>query len=98
MSKLNSSNRTVAVNYLDYSRQHFNVSILPDSQILRRNSSFRLDCRCFRHHQPCPSYGSTDEMNQMPIIREPINTGILTHGRNCNAISEANATLIEGLK
>jgi hypothetical protein len=68
----------------------FEMPFAPDAEILRRNSALGSDrgglCKNQRRSADCPR----GKMRKMPIVRVAVDTGILAHWRNADAVSEVN--------
>jgi hypothetical protein len=50
------------------------------------------------HDQSCATDGATTEMHEMPVVRQPVSAGVLTHRRDKDAVDEfdiANRERIE---
>jgi hypothetical protein len=91
MRQLDAGDSTLAVNEFSDARQHFDMLVLPDSEVSRCNASFRAHRRRLDHYQACSADGPAAKMNQMPIVGEAILGGILTHGRHDNPVAKTDA-------
>ena len=69
-------------------RQHLDLFVFPQSEIIWTNTTFRGDRSRFRHHQRSATYRATPQMNEMPVIREPIDARILAHRRDADSITK----------
>src|ERR1700676_3080768 len=71
-------------------RQLLNVFIFPNSQIARRDTSFRGNRSRLNHHEGSSAGSSTAQMNQVPITGKSIVRRILAHRRNGDAVTKCD--------
>src|SRR5579864_930687 len=88
MRQLNSSYPALAVDESRDAREHFDVLVFPNSQILRADARFGQYGRCFSEDERSPADGSTAEMYEVPIRRETVRARILTHRRDDNPVAQ----------
>ena len=69
-------------------REHFDVFVFPDSQVLRADAPFRQHGSRFRDKKRRAADRTTPEMHQMPVVREAIDARILAHRRDADAIAQ----------
>jgi hypothetical protein len=67
-------------------RQHRNVIVRPNPQILRTDSCFRKHGRGLGHHHRGATHGAASQMHEVPIVRESVRARILAHRGNADAI------------
>ncbi len=79
-------------------RQHFDVIVFPKSEVFRTDASFRQDGRCFRHDQRGAPDRATAEMDEVPVVGEAVGARILAHGRNADAVPQADVPQLERSK
>jgi hypothetical protein len=80
MRQLYSRNAALGVNEPGDPGEKLDMIVAPDSEISRTNPSFQCNGCGFRHNQAGAPYGSAPQVNQMPVVRKSIGTGIFTHG------------------
>jgi hypothetical protein len=73
MRQLNSGNTPIVMNKIGDSFQHRYMFVFPNSEIVRRNSSFGRNGSCFGKDKSRTADRSGSEMNKMPVIRKSIN-------------------------
>src|SRR4029077_2115360 len=81
MRQLHAGYTALLMNETDDSSQVFNVSVTPDTQILRANSALGKNGRCLSKHQSSAAHCSAAQMDEMPFIGVAIATGVLAHRR-----------------
>ena len=79
-------------------RQHLDVLVFPDAEILRRDTSARFDGRGFREYDPRAADRAASEVHQMPVRCKAIVGRILTHGRHDDAIAQRNIANLIGFE
>ena len=67
------------VNRARGAREHFNVPVAPDPEIIRTDAALGQNGGRLRENKSGPADRATAEMNQVPIVRVAVLTGILTH-------------------
>ena len=92
VSELHAGHGSLTLKKSHDSRQEFDVSVAPDSQVLGANASFGRHGGGLRENQACSADRSAPEVHEVPVIRKTVVTRILTHRRNDDAISQRNAT------
>jgi hypothetical protein len=91
MRQLDAGNGALRMDELGDARQHFDMPVFPDSEVSRRNASFRSNRRCLDHYQGCPANRTTAEMDEMPIVGKAIYGTILAHWRHGDAVAKSDA-------
>ena len=72
--------------------------VFPDAEVLRTDAPFWQDRRRFGQHESRTTDSASSKMHKMPVIRITIDTRVLTHGRDKDAVGEfdiANRERIE---
>ena len=73
-------------------RQHGDVLVLPDPQVVRRNPPLgQHRCR-LGHHQPCAAHRPAAQVHQVPVIGKPVHARVLAHRRYGNAVGQRNVS------
>src|SRR5581483_6208193 len=98
MRQLHSGDAALVVNELNDPLQWGNVIIAPDAEVVRTDAAFRDDCCRFSHDQTRPTHCTTAQMHKVPVVREPIRAGVLTHRRDKNTIGEFQVTDCERIE
>ena len=70
--------------------QAVDVVVFPDPEIGRADPPPGYHGTGFDHNRPGPADGAAPEVNQMPVGREPIHAGVLTHGRDGDPVPEGH--------
>src|ERR1044072_8435256 len=92
MSQLNSCDRALRLYEAGYSGERLNVLFAPYAHILGGDATLsRNGCRLYKG-EPDPARRSAAEVDQVPIVGQPIVGAVLTHRRNNNPISEGHAS------
>jgi hypothetical protein len=68
----------------------FEMPFAPDAEILRRNAALGSDGSRLCEQQRRSTDRPSREMREMPIVRVAVDTGILAHWRNADAVCEVN--------
>jgi hypothetical protein len=76
--------------------QLLNMSILPQSQIVRRYSAFWRYGGCLAKNQRCSPDRPAAQVHKMPVIGKTIFTRVLAHGRYYDPVFQGNAPYREG--
>jgi len=98
MLELDSGYRALAVNESGNAREHLDVLIFPDSQILGADACFGQYGRCFRKNKRSAADRATTEMHEMPIRRETIGARVLAHRRNDNPVGKQNIANLQAIE
>jgi hypothetical protein len=88
MGQLHSGDASLFVNETDDPTQHFDVLVVPDTEVLRTDASLRKNGRCLSQDQSGTTYRTAAEMNEMPVVSVSIVALILTHRRDEHPISK----------
>ena len=78
--------------------QGLGVIVTPNAEVLWADAAFRQDRGRLCHDQSRATDGATAEMNEMPVLRQPVSARVLTHRRDKDAVGEfdiANRERIE---
>src|SRR5205809_8134315 len=79
-------------------REHLNVPILPDAQVLWTDPSLRKNRGRLRQDESCATDSAAAEMNKMPVVRVSVLARILTHRRNEDPICKRHIANCERIK
>src|SRR5262249_47768177 len=96
--QLHSRDAALLVNEMNDAPQRLDVSVTPDSEVLRTDAAFRQDRGRFCHDQSRATDGAAAEMHEMPVVGQAIGARVLTHGRDKDAVGKfdiANRERIE---
>ncbi|MNP10101.1 hypothetical protein D3C76_1022380 [compost metagenome] len=88
MGQLNTGNGALGVDEAGDALQGFDLFIIPQTEILGRDTPVGGDRRGFGKHQPGPADSTAAEVDQMPVIGQAIGTGILAHRRYRDAVGQ----------
>ena len=92
MSQLNSCDRALRLYEAGYSGEWLNVLFAPDAHIFGSDTPLsRNGCR-LHHGEPHSARGSAAEVDQVPIVGQPIVGAVLTHRRHNDPIPEGHAS------
>jgi hypothetical protein len=72
------------------SSQGLDLLLLPDSQVLRADTSFGQNGRGFGEYDRGAPNCAAAQMHEMPIVCETVRAGILAHGRDDDSIAKGN--------
>ena len=95
VSELHGRNSTLRFDEAEDAREHLDVFVFPNPEIVGADTTFRRNRRRFRHHHCRTTHGARPEMHEMPIIGEAVFAGIFAHGRDANAIAEFHVAEFE---
>src|SRR5450631_154541 len=98
MCQLDAGMGTLCVQEVHNASQGGDVLILPDTQVLGRDAAFGRHGCGFRENQASSTDGTAAKVNEMPVGGESILAGILTHGRNGDAVWEGDTAQRERRK
>ena len=79
------------VDEADDAREHLDVLVLPDAEILRTDAAFRRDRGRFGEHQAGAADRAAAEMDEVPVVGEAVRARVLAHRRHEDAIGERDA-------
>src|SRR5438874_11863598 len=68
--------------------QGLGVIVTPNAEVLWTDAAFRQDRGRLCHDESCATDGATAEMHEMPVVRQPVIAGVLTHRRDKDAVGE----------
>jgi hypothetical protein len=80
MSELNARNRTRRMHLMDDSGQRLDVRILPDAEVIGRDTTARFDRARLGDDEPGAADGATTEVDRVPARGEAVHRAILAHG------------------
>ena len=95
MGQLHSCQCVLPFDEMKYPREHFNVPIAPDPEIIRTDAALGQNGGRLRENKSGPADRATAEMNQVPIVRVAVLAGILTPWRDHDSISEAQLAQLQ---
>jgi uncharacterized Fe-S center protein len=70
--ELNAGNRSGCFQEACDARQSFDVFVLPDADVMRRNAPVGRDRASLDDHETSPAHGSTPEVDQVKIVGETV--------------------------
>jgi hypothetical protein len=65
------------------------VVVLPNTEVVRGDSSFGKDGGGFRENKACTSDGAAAQMDQVPVVGETVAAGVLAHRRDSDAVGQS---------
>ncbi len=80
MCELHSRDGALGADELNDSGEEVDMSILPDSEIRPGDAALRSHRSGFGEHETSAGYGTSAEVDQVPVVGEAVFTGILAHG------------------
>ncbi|MCY1459285.1 hypothetical protein D9M71_767500 [compost metagenome] len=80
------------------SLQGRDLFVAPQAQVLGSDASVGADGRRFAENQAGPPDGAAAQMNEVPVIGQAIDTGVLAHGRNSDSVGQGQLTQGVGFK
>jgi hypothetical protein len=86
------------VDEADDPRQHRDVLVLPDAEVLRADAPFGRDGRGLGKDQRRAADGAAAEVDQVPVVREPVVAGVLAHRGHEDAAPEIDAAQHERIE
>ncbi len=84
---LDAGNRAMFFDECGNALQHRDVFVFIDAVIAGADASARFDGGGFHDDEPSAAYRAAAEVHEVPIGRESVNAGVLTHGRDGDAIA-----------
>ena len=72
-------------------REHLDVRVLPDSEVVRTDPAVGEYGSRLGQHGPCAANRPAAEVDEMPVAREPVDARVLAHRRDDNAVAERDA-------
>jgi hypothetical protein len=96
--ELNPGRGSLAVDEFRNAREHFDVLVLPNPEILGTDASFGHNSRRFREDERGAADCATAEMHEMPVRGETVGTRILAHGRNDNPITKQDVANLQAIE
>ena len=88
MRKLHPRRSSLCLDEAGDPRQRFDVLVLPDAQILRRDPALRSHRARLGEHQPGTTHRPGAEVHEMPIVRESVLARVLAHRRDDDPVAE----------
>src|SRR5437868_12874547 len=98
MGQLHSGDAPLFMNESDDSTQHLDMSVVPDAEILRTDSSFGENGRRLSKYQSGAANRTTTKMNQMPVSSVSVLARILAHRRDEHPIGKVQISNRERIK
>ena len=88
MGQLDAGYSALGANKAGDALQGFNLLVVPQAQILGSDTAFGGDGSGFGKNQPGAANGTAAQMDQVPVICQPIDAGVLAHWRDRNAVKK----------
>ena len=79
-------------------RQHLDMPVLPETEIVRADPAFSGDGRGFGEDERGTADRELAEMNEMPVVGESVGTRVLAHRRHADAVAQRDPRSARGLK
>jgi hypothetical protein len=98
MRQLHAGDTALLMNETDDPSQRLNVSVTPDTKVLRTDAALGKNGRCLSQHQSSAAHCPAAQMDEMPIIGVAIAAGVLAHRRNEHAIRKLEISNRERIK
>ena len=98
MRQLDTGNRTLSRDETGDALQRLDLFVVPQPQIFGSDAPVFGDGGGLGEYQPGTADGAATEMNQMPVVGQAIDTGVLTHRRHRDAIEQGQLTQGKGFK
>jgi hypothetical protein len=96
--KLHTGNTALLVDKSYDSGQWLDLIVTPYTEVLRTDPPLREDGCSLRKHQSRAAHRTASQMNEVPVVREPINARVLAHRRNEHAVRKFNISNNEWIK
>src|SRR2546426_4359909 len=96
--QLHAGDTALRINEPDDSGQRLNVIVAPDAKILRADPTLWKIGGGLGKHQPSPAHCPAAQMDEMPVVRVSVNTGILAHRRDEHTVRKRETTNRERIK
>src|SRR6267143_1862158 len=77
--QLHAGDTALLMNEADDPSQRFNVSVTPDTKVLRTDAALGKNGGCLSKHQSGAAHCPAAQMDEMPVIGVPIAAGVLAH-------------------
>ena len=98
MRQLHAGDTALLMNETDDPSQRFNVSVTPDTKVLRTDAALGKNGRCLSKHQSSAAHCPAAQMYEMPVIGVAIAAGVLAHRRDEHAIRKLEISNRERIK
>ncbi|MNY24074.1 hypothetical protein D3C86_1577680 [compost metagenome] len=98
MGQLNAGNGSLGGDEAGDALQGFNLFVIPQTEVLGRDTPVGGDRRGFGKHQPGPADSAATEVDQVPVIGQAIDAGVLAHRRYRDAVEQGQLTQGVGFK
>lgn len=98
MGQLHSGYAALPMNEADDPRQRLNMIVLPDTKILRTDTSVGKNGSCLGEHQCGATDGAAAQMDEMPVVCVSVGAGVFAHRRNKYAVRKCNIANRERIK
>ena len=92
VSQLDAGNGALAQEKMRDAGEEADVIVFPDAEILGADAAFRGDGAGFCEDEGGASDGAAAEVDEVPVVREAIDAGILAHGGDNDAVAEKDVT------
>jgi hypothetical protein len=90
--QLHTGDAALRVDEANDAREHVDVFVAPDAEIVRADAAFWQDRRRFGQHEPGAADRTAAEVDEVPVGREPIAARVLAHRRYEHAVVKGHAT------
>ena len=91
MGQLNAGDRPLGVDESGDPRQRFDVLLAPDAHVPGGNPSLGGDGGRLDHDKSDPARGSAAEVDQVPVVGQPVVGAVLAHRRHHDPIAKRDA-------
>jgi hypothetical protein len=96
--KLHARGAALLVKEANDTREHVNVLVVVDAEVLRADASFGRYRRRLRHHERRAADGTGAEMHEVPVVGKPVCARVLAHGRDDDAVEKREAASDKWIK
>ncbi len=93
--QLDACNRTLSVDKTGDTLHRFDLFVVPQPEVFGSDAPVRRHRHRFGDDQAGAANGTASQVNQVPVIGQAVDTGILAHRRHCDAI--AKGQLAQGI-
>ena len=96
--QLHAGDAALLMNEPDDSSERLNVIVIPDAKILRTDAALGKNGRGLGKHQSSSTHCTAAQVDEMPVVRVPVRTGVLAHRRDKHTVRKREATNGERVK